>query len=114
MNALAPATLASRRRTAALLSPPAEGAPRVLIVSSSCLLRPFFSCGRFGSEAYNGPPGGLAAHDIEWYVDFLARHKFNAILLLFTHEYVLKNDITEAPAGAGPGSLLFQVRVVDS
>ena len=61
----------------------------------------------FGSEAYNGPPGGLNVHDVDWcegqlaqynhagltllhrsrrYMDFLKRHEFNAIRLLFTHE----------------------------
>ena len=50
----------------------------------------------FGSEAYNGPPGGLHAHSVEWYMDYLQAHGFNAIRLLFTHEYVLKNDIVEA------------------
>ena len=73
----------------------------------------------FGSEAYNGPPGGLDRHDVDWYMDFLQRYSFNAIRLLFTHEYVLKNDIVEAPSGkhdgqpAGPGNLLFQTRYID-
>ena len=55
----------------------------------------------FGSEAYNGPPGGLNVHDVDWYMDFLQSHGFNAIRLLFTHEYVLKNDIVEAPKDSG-------------
>lgn len=42
-----------------------------------------------------------------------ARADFNAIRLLFTHEYVLKNDIVEAPADTQPGDLLFQIRYVD-
>ena len=67
----------------------------------------------FGSEAYNGPPGGLDKHDLEWYMDFLKAHDFNAIRLLFTHEYVLKDDIVEAPEGEQPGGLLFQVRYVE-
>ena len=66
----------------------------------------------FGSEAYNGPPGGLNVHDVDWYMDFLQSHGFNAIRLLFTHEYVLKNDIVEAPKDSGPGHLLFQIRYV--
>ena len=45
-------------------------------------------------------------------MDFLKLHEFNAIRLLFTHEYVMKNDIVEAPDGAGPGHLLFQRRYV--
>lgn len=49
----------------------------------------------FGSEAYNGPPGGLDEHSIGWFMDFLQRHDFNAIRLLFNHEHVLKNDLVE-------------------
>lgn len=66
----------------------------------------------FGSEAYNGPPGGLEHHSVDWFMDWLKRHRFNAIRLLFTHEYVLKDDIVEAPEGEPPGGLLFQVRYV--
>ena len=36
----------------------------------------------FGSEAFNGPPGGLDKHSVGWYLDFLERHEFNAIRLL--------------------------------
>lgn len=61
----------------------------------------------FGSEAYNGPPNGLDAHDIGWYLDFMQRHKFNAVRLLFNHEHVLKNDIVNTPRQE---RLLFQVR----
>lgn len=67
----------------------------------------------FGSEAYNGPPGGLSVHGLDWYMDFLKANDFNAIRLLFTHEYVLKNDIVEAPEGAGPSNVLFQVRYIE-
>ena len=35
-------------------------------------------CNWFGSEAYNEPPNGLTEHGIEWYLDFLQKHKFNA------------------------------------
>lgn len=36
----------------------------------------------FGSEAFNGPPGGLDKHSVSWYLDFLERNEFNAIRLL--------------------------------
>lgn len=80
-----------------------------------CNGQPFMLVGVnwFGSEAYNGPPGGLDKHSVEWFMDFLKANGFNAIRFLFTHEYVLKNDVVEAPAGEGPGGLLFQVRYVD-
>ena len=61
----------------------------------------------FGSEAYNGPPGGLDHHSTAHYMSFLARHDFNAIRLLFNHACVLKNDIVESPTEE---PLLFQVR----
>ena len=64
----------------------------------------------FGSEAFNGPPGGLDKHSAEWYCDFLQRNQFNAIRLLFNHEHVLKDDIVDAPAKA---QLLFQKRYVE-
>ena len=64
----------------------------------------------FGSEAYNGPPGGLEKHSVGWLLDYLASHNFNAIRLLFAHEYVEKNDIVHAPAEE---PLLFQVRYID-
>ena len=38
----------------------------------------------FGSESYGGPPGGLTEHTIDFYLDFLQEHKFNALRLLFT------------------------------
>ena len=62
----------------------------------------------FGSEAFNGPPGGLDKHSVGWYLDFLKQHKFNAIRLLFNHDHVLRNDIVDAPKAE---ALLFQVRV---
>ena len=34
----------------------------------------------FGSESYGGPPGGLTVHTIDFYLDFLQEHKFNAEL----------------------------------
>ena len=37
----------------------------------------------FGSESYGGPPGGLTVHTIDFYLDFLQQHKFNALRLLF-------------------------------
>ena len=55
----------------------------------------------------------LANHPQERLVASRARADFNAIRLLFTHEYVLKNDIVEAPADTKPGDLLFQIRYVD-
>ena len=36
----------------------------------------------FGSEAFNGPPGGLDKHSVGWYLDFLQRNDFNAVRLL--------------------------------
>ena len=33
----------------------------------------------FGSESYGGPPGGLTVHTIDFYLDFLQQHKFNAL-----------------------------------
>ena len=47
----------------------------------------------FGSEAYNGPPNGLQHHTADFYLDFLASHRFNALRLLFNHEQVLKDEI---------------------
>ena len=64
----------------------------------------------FGSEAYCGPPNGLEKHGITWYLDFLQRHNFNAIRLLFNHEHILKNDIVAAPQSE---QLLFQTRYID-
>jgi aryl-phospho-beta-D-glucosidase BglC (GH1 family) len=64
----------------------------------------------FGSEAYNGPPGGLDKHSVRHYLDFLASHGFNAIRLLFNHEHILKNDIAESPVEE---PLLFQVRYLE-
>jgi endoglucanase len=64
----------------------------------------------FGSEAFNGPPGGLHKHSISFYLDFLEQHDFNAIRLLFNHEHVMKDDIVEAPSGAKE---LFQTRYVE-
>ena len=49
----------------------------------------------FGSESRVGPPGGLNHHTIGWYVDFLARHHFNAIRLLFNHESILADAVVE-------------------
>ena len=66
-------------------------------------------CNWFGSEAYGGPPNGLAAHSIEWYLDFLQKHKFNALRLLFNHEHVFKDDIVQTPQRE---RLLFQKRYV--
>ena len=58
---------------------------------------PFFLKGVnwFGSESRVGPPGGLNIHSISWYMDFLARHGFNAIRLLFNHESILSNALVE-------------------
>jgi len=64
----------------------------------------------FGSEAYNGPPNGLQHHTADFYLDFLASHRFNALRLLFNHEQVLKDEIVDAPEGA---AFLFQTRYVD-
>ena len=64
----------------------------------------------FGSEAFNGPPGGLDKHSIAWYMRFLKQHDFNAIRLLFNHEDVLKDDIVETPPEEAS---LFQVRYLE-
>ena len=40
----------------------------------------------FGSENRDGAPLGLHVHDLEYYMDFLLEHKFNALRLLFNHE----------------------------
>ena len=56
------------------------------------------------------PPNGLEKHGITWYLDFLQRHNFNAIRLLFNHEHILKNDIVAAPQSE---QLLFQTRYID-
>ena len=37
----------------------------------------------FGSESYGGPPGGLTVHTIDFYLDFLQEHRFNALRLLW-------------------------------
>ena len=68
----------------------------------------------FGSEAFNGPPGGLDKHTVGWYLDFLAAHDFNAIRLLFNHESILKNDIVEMTSEErAMEPSLIQVRYVD-
>ena len=64
----------------------------------------------FGSEAFNGPPGGLDKHSIAWYMRFLKSHEFNAVRLLFNHEDVLKDDIVETPPEEAS---LFQVRYLE-
>ena len=51
----------------------------------------------FGSESYGGPPGGLAVHTIDFYLDFLQEHKFNALRLLFNHQSVMRDAVVEAP-----------------
>lgn len=52
---------------------------------------PFYVKGAnwFGSEGRTGPPGGLSAHTVGWYLDFLSANGFNAIRLLFNHESIL-------------------------
>ena len=51
----------------------------------------------FGSESYGGPPGGLTVHTIDFYLDFLQEHKFNALRLLFNHQSVMRDAVVEAP-----------------
>ena len=51
----------------------------------------------FGSESYGGPPGGLTEHTIDFYLDFLQEHKFNALRLLFNHQSVMRDAVVEAP-----------------
>ena len=64
----------------------------------------------FGSEAFNGPLGGLDVHGIGWYMAFLKKHNFNAVRLLFNHESVLRDEIVEAPKQE---ARLFQVRYLE-
>ena len=45
----------------------------------------------FGSETGHKVPGGLDAHSIDHYLDFLRTHRFNALRLLFNHRDVLQN-----------------------
>ena len=45
----------------------------------------------YGSESRNGPPDGLEYHTADWFFEFLKRHNFNAVRLLFNHESML-ND----------------------
>ena len=45
----------------------------------------------FGSESYGGPPGGLTVHTIDFYLDFLQEHRFNALRLLFNHQSVMRD-----------------------
>ena len=63
----------------------------------------------FGSETFSGPPGGLDKHNVAWYLDFLKKHNFNAIRVLFAHEFVEQDGIVKAPTQE---PLLFQVRYV--
>jgi hypothetical protein len=49
----------------------------------------------FGSESYGGPPGGLTEHTIDFYLDFLQEHKFNALRLLFNHQSVMRDAVVE-------------------
>ena len=51
----------------------------------------------FGSESYGGPPGGLTEHTIDFYLDFLQEHRFNALRLLFNHQSVMRDAVVEAP-----------------
>ena len=53
----------------------------------------------FGSESYGGPPGGLTVHTIDFYLDFLQEHKFNALRLLFNHQSGARRR-REAAAGS--------------
>ena len=70
----------------------------------------------FGSESRVGPPGGLNAHDIDYYLEFLARHGFNALRLLFNHESFLadapleQTELQRAPSLRGKSyRSMFQV-----
>ena len=65
----------------------------------------------FGSETYCGPPGGLDRHPVGFYLDFLQRHKFNAIRLLFAHEFIEKDDIVHTAESEDP--LFFQTRYLE-
>lgn len=64
----------------------------------------------FGSETFSGPPNGLDKHSIGWYLDFLQRHRFNAIRVLFAHEFIERDEIVKSPKEE---PLLFQVRYVE-
>ena len=37
----------------------------------------------FGSEAYNGPPGGLDVHSVEWYMECVAARSERGLLAIF-------------------------------
>ena len=50
-----------------------------------------------GSEGRAGPPLGLDKHDIAWYMQWLKDNGFNAIRLLFNHQYMLSNEPLEPP-----------------
>ncbi|KAL1500419.1 hypothetical protein AB1Y20_013076 [Prymnesium parvum] len=59
----------------------------------------------FGSESRTGAPDGLGVHTVEYYMDFLSLHGFNAVRLLFNHESVIKDGVIE-PATAGKAAEL--------
>lgn len=50
----------------------------------------------YGSEDRTGAVGGIDYHSMDYYMGFLADHKFNAIRLLFNHESVLRNGPIES------------------
>ena len=56
----------------------------------------------FGSESYGGPPGGLTEHTIDFYLDFLQEHKFNALRLLFNHQSVMRDAVVSLVRRQGP------------
>ena len=54
----------------------------------------------YGSEFHSGAPLGLDHHDLDWYLNFLRSHHFNALRLTFNHKDVLHN--TPVPAHNNP------------
>ena len=62
----------------------------------------------FGSDSYGGPPGGLTEHTIDFYLDFLQEHKFNALRLLFNHQSVMRDAVVEARQARQAGSLVWR------
>lgn len=48
-----------------------------------------------GPEDGPHPPYGLHAHPLDWYLQFLVDHNFNAIRVLFNHADVLANPVID-------------------
>ena len=74
----------------------------------------------FGMDGTGRVPDGLWVHDVDWYVDFLARRGFNALRLPFALDNVFANEaadddmVTGAPALRGVAYLDVLEHVVDA